>query len=306
MTSTQFRPVGQLVRALVAFASAASLGACATAYPENPEPKAVLAQRAETYFGADSEKAYMALDPSNPAYAAARTSMRDDIVNNRIQVYGKELTAYEVALKDSATGVDLGTSLLSLILNGVGATTGSAATKSAVSAAAGGFTAANGVINKEVFKDKTVDAIISQMNADFDRARADIYLNLHQPDAQYPLARAQTDLTSRIRTIGVSSALTEIAQQASQQQQTAQALVQAIRWTSTPQTVRLNNWLKSGEGLDPGHVKALRDWLNAQPEPLLNKSDYPLARFATGDDARLDLEAIRQRALDDPQLSIPK
>ncbi len=294
-------------RVLMALAAAGSLSACATdgTFPANPEPKGVLDTRAATYFGPKSEDDYycVATPPANPC--PDRKAARDDLILNRIRIYGDELAAFQVALKNSATGIGLGTNLMALILNGFGATTGTAETKAALSAAAGGFTAANGVISTQVFQDKTVDAIIAQMNADFDRARLDLYTNLRQSDAEYPLARAETDLTSRIRTIGVSSALTEIAQKASAEQKTAQANVLNLQWTRSPDTDRLDAWLFAGpdKGLDLVHAKALQDWLNAQPEPKLKGQNYALERFVHDPDPDINLAPIRSRAL--TELNIP-
>ena len=295
-----------LVRSLAVIAAAASLCACATdgAFPANPEPKGVLDARVAQYFGPRSDDDYYCPSPTRPAPCRDPKAVRDNIIENRIGIYGEELAAFQVTLKNSATGIDLGTKLMSLILNGFAATTGTSETKAALSAAAGGFTAANGVINTAVFRDQTVDAIIAQMNADFDKARLDIYHNLQQPVADYPLARAETDLTSRIRTIGVSAALTEISEKASAEQKAAQAAVQNVQWAKSANGDRLYAWLFPGGKLNAARAKGLQAWLDARPETQLH--GVPLEVFAHDEVPGIDAEAVRGQALDDPMLqSIP-
>jgi hypothetical protein len=89
-------------------------------------------------------------------------------------------TEYEGDLRDAELDVSVSSDLLSLTLNGLGATVGGAATKAALSAAAGGVTSAGTAFGKDINESQTIDAITAQMNADFDNGRAAIYLKLQK------------------------------------------------------------------------------------------------------------------------------
>ena len=78
-------------------------------------------------------------------------------------------------------------------------------------------------------------------------------------------------------------------------------------FSDTEASNKLAAWLFYANGkVDPTHFRALQKWLDEQPEPLLKGQAYPPAAFVRANDPGISLEPIRQRALSDSALSIPK
>ena len=293
-----------VLKAALAVCSLGLLAGCASlhSFPNNPEASSTLTKRVDVYFGANAEVEYQ------KAAGADRTSIRNDIVNNRIRIIGDELTEYQGELRAARVDFGFGTDLLALTLNGLGATTGGAATKAALSAAAGGFTSANGALAKDVFESQTIDAITAQMTADFDKGRAAIYVKLQQqPDSVYPLSVASTDVSDLFRSIGIANALNEISQQAKTQQSNAKAHVDDVEsgaYATTDSSSKIKAWLHPGGTLDKQRAAALQAWIDEQPEVKASPMGLPFAFLARSDskDSNFDLEELRQRAFSDPAL----
>jgi len=84
--------------------------------------------------------------------------------------------------------------LVVLALSGLGATAGTATTKAALAAASAGIVGAKTAISSDLFYQRTLPALIAQMDANRATAKAAILNGLSRPDTDYPLVRAFVDL----------------------------------------------------------------------------------------------------------------
>ena len=157
-------------------------------YPNDPENTDATLARLAPYFDGTKELQYLATPP------AARTPIRDEIVYARMRGYDITFDDFERKLYGGANAVTLGSDLLGLALAGLTATTGTAATKSALGAASAGILGANTAITKDLYYEKTVPALLAQMEANRLLAKAPILAGLKLPDADYPLMAAYSDL----------------------------------------------------------------------------------------------------------------
>ena len=293
--------------AIVACASVGILSStgCGTisGYQQRPEPHAsVRKARRELYFGLNADKPY------HDAAAGDRQKIRDELVYGKMQVLEDDFQDLERSLNSAGNSVSLGGDLIAIVLNGVAATAGSATSKSALSAASGGIVGAQGAINKDLYYQKTLPALISQMQANRAAASVTIVQNLKQADAAYPLNAAEIDLQHLIEAGSLVTALNDISQQATQQKKGSEAQIQNLRdltFATSDSATKLQAWLYPNGSVDAAHLHSLQDWLNRQPEPFLNGQGYPPAAFVSGDTGEAALEPIRQRAIADPALGIP-
>ena len=75
---------------------------------------------------------------------------------------------------------------MALVLSGLGATTGGAATKAALAAASAGVIGAQGVISKDLYYQRTVPALLAQMEANRARATLVILQGIQKSESDYP------------------------------------------------------------------------------------------------------------------------
>jgi hypothetical protein len=196
----------------------ALLSSCASiqGYPADPEATNKTLVKLAPYFDGTEEAQYAALSDAD-----ARTKKRNEIVFARMRGYDIEFSSYERQLYGFSNSVSVGTDLIGLTLGGLTATVGSAATKAALGAASAGVLGANTAINKDLYFQKTIPALIAQMEANRAKKLLVIFQGLAQPDAKYSLMIAYSDLDSYKNAGGIPDAIGSITQDASNAKQTA-------------------------------------------------------------------------------------
>jgi hypothetical protein len=209
--------------------------------------------------------------------------------------YDIEFDNFEKALYGNANVVSTGGDLVVLALGAVGATTGGAEAKAALSAASGAVAGAQAAISKDLYYQRTIPALLAQMEADRANAKASLVLGIKQSDVLYPLAQAYIDLETLKAAGGIPRAIAGVTQAASTNAQVAQTQLALLRNTSfstSSTTSLIRNWLYKGGVLVPSNQSALVNWmLHDTVDPVL--ANIPLSVFLRA----TTLEADRQRAI---------
>ncbi|UIF89361.1 hypothetical protein [Cupriavidus sp. UYPR2.512] len=201
--------------------------------------------------------------------------------------------------------MDVSADLTTLVLNGLGATTGTATAKAALAAASAGVIGAKGVINTDVFYQKTLPALVAQMQAGRQNVKVRIEAGGAKPVSEYSIDQALSDVSAYYVAGSVPSAISQITQQAAASQNDAIQKVEKIRRESAdPQltaTVRLLKWLYPGgnerKKIDATKEAALKKWQkdnadSSHPEIATMKTDDFL--HESGD----AVELAREKAAD--------
>jgi hypothetical protein len=287
-------------------------------YPDSPENTTVVLQRLKGQFdpNSDAEQEYYGHCPREtcpPLTIERQRQLRDFIVYSRLRAYDIEFDEFERSLFQDSNLMSTGSDLAVLALNGLAATTGTAQIKSGLSAASAGIVGAQGAINKDLYYQRTLPALLSQMTANRSKIELDIFGGLRQPDADYPLARAQIDLDALGRAGSVPHAIAGLTQQAVDENAKTQARIDSLRvgvQSHTKASQTLLAWVfpngpvdANGKVIppDPTRVNAIQDWMQRDKvDPALQS--IPWYDFVTEDDP--GLEADRLRALSDPTLKI--
>jgi hypothetical protein len=159
-------------------------------YPVDPENTDMTLSRLGDYFDGTQEQIYLKL--SEPQ----RTLKRNEIILARMRAYDIEFADFERRLYGEGNAVSVGSDLIGLVLGGLIATTGNSTTKAALGAASAGIIGANTAINKDLYYQKTIPALLAQMEADRLNAILPIAAGMRLSDANYPLMQAYIDLDS--------------------------------------------------------------------------------------------------------------
>jgi hypothetical protein len=112
---------------------------------------------------------------------------------------------------------------------GKATTTGNAATKAALGAASTGIIGANAAINKDLYYQKTIPALLTQMEANRLKAKLPIAQGLTQPDSKYSLLKAYIDLDAYKDAGSMPAAISSITQSAANDKQLAQNNITFVR-----------------------------------------------------------------------------
>lgn len=98
----------------------------------------------------------------------ARRDFRDEYIDKRLIAINARFYHFIKELREGKVGTGLGGDVVKLVLGAVGAVTGSAMTKSVISAASGAVTGATASFDKHVFYETALPALIAQMTASRD------------------------------------------------------------------------------------------------------------------------------------------
>lgn len=274
-------------------------------YPQNYQDEADVLRADAPFLNADVRTNGDAASNDRRG-GLSQQEYRDAVVYRRIEVIDIYYYKFEAALTGAHNGIDVATDLTELALNGVGAVTGSAATKAALAAASGGVVGAKGVIDTDLFYQKTIQSLIAQMRA----ARAQVLLRietgLSNPVSKYSIDVALNDVNAYYIAGTLPSAIAQVTANAGASQASAQSGIDALRKTEyvPPSTSgqRLIKWLwPGGDQTKPPNserLAKLNSWLQAyKADPRVAQVPY----FVFLDDPAF--ESARAKAVAD--LRIP-
>ena len=224
--------VRQAIVGLTIFGWFGLLAGCAPilGYPKDPEDTDATLAALAPYFNGVAETDYLATaDP------ALRATKRNAIVLARMRGYDIEFSDFERRLYGDGSAVSLGSDLVGLVLGGLTATTGGAATKSALGAASAGVIGAKSAIDKDLYYQKTVPALLAQMEADRLKALLPVTVGLKQSDADYPLMQAYIDLDAYKNAGSIAAAINAVNQSAGNAKDDAQTAITIERKSAKDQ-----------------------------------------------------------------------
>lgn len=240
---------------------------------------------------------------------AVLTTLRNRVVFNEMQISEIYFTEFQSRLWTDNNIFSTGSDLMVLILTGLGATTGDAVTKSALSAASAGIVGARGAISKDIYYQRTLPAILAQMSANRDKVKASIIDSIDKhDDSTYPLGLAEMDLQALQRASGIVDAVQSITNSATINKDAAAAQVETARQGTFSKSIssqRIGAWI--GYGIDPTtgksyspnptNLSALQKWVDQHLPGL------PVTQLVFDNAPSAQLENSRAQAIHD--LNIP-
>jgi hypothetical protein len=212
----------RLITVLVgAFASA-----CSTiqGYPVDPENTQKAMQAVGGAFDGTDETAYYR--SSDSAY---RAKLRNDIIAKRVRGYDLAFSSFERQLLTSNNSLSLGTDLAAITLGGLIATVGGQQTKAVLGQISSGVVGANAAINKDLFYQKSIPALISQMKAERAKVLLVIITKSHLSDEDYPLYNSMYDLDEYRDAGSIPNAIAALTEVSTADKNQAEAALTFIR-----------------------------------------------------------------------------
>lgn len=217
-------------KTLLFTAPAVLLCACSTltGYPKSPQDDDTEIAANQPYFAPDVRQRED--DPSDAKRnGLTRQEYRDTVVYGRISVIDIRYLQFQKALAGTNNGISTGADLTVLLLNGFGATTGAAAAKAALAAASAGVIGAKAAINTDLFYQKTLPALITQMEAARQKQLSTIKTGLNKSVDEYPLGEALNDVLNYYVAGTLPSAVQQVTSKAGASLATASQDLDLIR-----------------------------------------------------------------------------
>jgi len=180
---------------------------------------------------------------------AARRNLRDEFVVGRLTLYNLQYLKYISQFSLDAATVDSALDITKIGVDLATTVTGTAETKSILGAISTGLTGSRLSLEKNFFEQKTVQALVSQMNAQRKAALVPIVEGLAQDTNKYPITTAIVDLYNYYGAGTLQGALQGIQEDASAKGSKAQFDIDKFRsviYGADAATKAINAWIYPG------------------------------------------------------------
>ena len=187
------RPVAPLLRHLSCRAVLALLLVAVTgcagidSAPPRFGTEANALKAADAYFDGILRR-YLAASPQK------QKEIRNGFIETRAALVDQGYAGFRQTLYTQRVGMNVGVDLATLGLNAVGAVTGSVPAKTGLHALSGGLIGSKASIDKNVFFDRTMPALLAQMEAQRSTVRLRLLGGMMVGPDRYPLMQARADL----------------------------------------------------------------------------------------------------------------
>ncbi len=221
---------------------------------------------------------------------------RNEVVNGRIAAIDIQYNLFEKALYKQEVGASILADWVVLGLGGATAVVGGASAKAALGAAVTGVTGAKVSIDKNAYFNKTIPALIAQMQAARKEVLIRIWTGLTKDVSAYPLTQALVDVEDYYNAGTLPNAITGITASASAEVKKADEQLKVVlevardkTFLDKSNTARLDVILKKIPNLSDDDAIALNQTpptRDPNAETVVQKQDTKNKRFVKGDSAR--------------------
>lgn len=232
---------------------------CATVrgFPNPPATSTEVYPQPDYLLGSDAIEKYNAEQD-----VSKKQLIRNEIIDARMAGIDAKFWDYERSLYSQNIGVGVGTDWVVLALTGVTSVAGSAATKSALGAASTAIVGGQAAFDKRALFDKTLPALMAQMVASRETARATIRGHEKLSAAEYTWYAADSELQAFAYAGSIPGAIASIAQDAGAKTAAAiQELKQGTFAKTAAGDALRAYWKPDGTHVDSDREAKLKDWM---------------------------------------------
>jgi len=302
--STCLAPLTLVLAMLATLAGCASFNGAPTWNP------ATTLKEADPLYAGYIERYYRARTP------ASRQTIRNEFIEVRAGMVDRAYASFKESIYAQRVGSAVGVDVATLTLNAIGAAVSDVGTKTGTSALSAGLIGSKSSIDKNVYFDRTLPALLAQMDGARSQVRTRILAGMLVDVERYPLMQAASDLDAYFHAGTLTGAIAGITNQASAAQSAAEATLRdrlpkdedvrarlkargfSIESASQSATAKKVEMCLQDDGtLKPGVEEPLKTWLNKQPDAPKG-TPTPLSDFMV----RNEFEALRAKAMADPEL----
>jgi hypothetical protein len=253
----KFQSLSLAVLLVVAFV----LGGCVSnlsGFPERPETL----EGFDKYFRSTVLDQYNQIDVANEPIRRAK---RDEIIGGQIIAINKVFGALERTLSQSAAAMSIGTDMAVLGLNAAASVVGGASLKAALAATSGGLIGAKGSIDKNLFYEKTLPVLLSEMRASRKATMVRIRRGLTLSTTDYSLSAAMTDVGEYFFSGSIPGAIAAISANTGTTAKDADAKLNQVvdaKYLKDDSSIALRRfWKPDGININTDNEAALKKWM---------------------------------------------
>ena len=212
----------------------------------------------EKYFSADI------IDKYNSKTGEAKKTFRDEVINSRIRAINILFNEFVKDIQKERKLLEMGTDWAVIALNSTAVIITPPLTKSILSAVSAGIVGAKGSVDKNLFYEKTMPVLISQMEANRKKVLVNVRLGMTQNTNTYSLSQALIDLDDYYKQGTLPAAILAINAAAgtiiTTSDKDIKNIVRGAYIKDSAGDILRSFWKKGGK-INMDNESALKDWL---------------------------------------------
>lgn len=189
-----------------------------------------------------------------------RKAIRNEIVYNRLLAYDLQFSVFQEALYQEGILSNLSLDILGVGVGAAGGVVTTATTSRILSALSGGIAGSKTAINKNLYYERTLPALLSLMIANREKIKAVIFEGLQQEDTIYPLGHALADLERYYIAGSIPGAIASVNEEAGKTQAAAQIVFEKVRdkaFVDVSAQRRIDSLLDAVDKLESGMARKI-------------------------------------------------
>lgn len=229
-------------------------------FPERTEDETAKLNKLRSLYFAPTHDVLSAFD--GKATETEKRTYRNNVVYGQLQALDLQFSIFSRAIYTEATGSNLGLDIAGIAAGVAGATTTVASTSRILSALSGGIAGSRTAIDKNLYFERTMPALLSLMESGRAVIRNDIERGLLTPSNDYPLGKALYDLERYYNAGSLPGALAAIVTAAGKEKAGADGELKTTRDLAFVNTVaqkQVDGLLEQVAKLPAGKAKDILD-----------------------------------------------
>jgi hypothetical protein len=171
---------------------------------------------------------------------ARRMALRNRVIAVYVAAMDARYAEFRRALAKETRSGNFGLDVAALGLGGLGSLAKGAANE--LSAASAFLAGSRASLNKEIYFEKTLPALVAVMDANRIKARGAILSHIHDPTIDYPLELAYADLANYELSASLDNAVQQLTTEASKKVEAEQAVYNSLVLSCDPDDATGNLW----------------------------------------------------------------
>lgn len=242
------------LRTLAIIFSASFLSSCASVqgFPDRPDDVGKSLKALKEAYSIET-----VLETYKNKTAAEKRAYRNEVISGRMMTIDMQYSLYQKAMYSQSVGSNVGLDVVELGLGGAGALVGGG-TSQILSAVSGGIAGTQSSIDKTLFFDKTLPAILAVMNSERSTIRTRLEKGEQLSLTDYPITRALSDLETYYFAGTMPGAISQITAQAGEVQAEAEVVLERTieaKYVNVEGQQKADELLGLVKDLDPGEAK---------------------------------------------------
>lgn len=246
-------------------AFALGLGGCSSmnGFPErSSNAEAQIKTLQKLYFLPDTD--VLAIYEKTPDEDKA--AFRNKVLYGRMLALDLQFSLFQEALYKEGVSTNLALDMMGVAVGGAGAAVTNASASRILSALSGGISGTHTAINKNLYFDRTMPALMALMIAEREKIRVTIYKGMQSSPEAYPLGRGLMDLERYYLAGSIPGAIASVTKTAGAKGEEAQkelAKFDEGTFKEDKATGILRSyWLPDGKNISSENEQRLKKWLD--------------------------------------------